>query len=89
MLVFGLGAGRVAVGAALVTVLAPACVWTAGGDVTAMRPGKDVVVAALPPLRESGLTDDGFCAAGKIICGYCAKANITKTYIIYKGMVSF
>jgi hypothetical protein len=82
MLVFELGAGSAAVGATLVAVLAPACVWAAGGDVTAMRPGSDAVVAALLPLRESELTDNGFCAAGKIICGYCAKGNITKTYII-------
>jgi aerobic-type carbon monoxide dehydrogenase small subunit (CoxS/CutS family) len=79
MLIFELGAGAVAIGGALVTVLPPACVWAAGGDVTAMRPGKDVVAAALPPLRESELTDNGFCAAGKIICGYCVKGNIMKT----------
>jgi hypothetical protein len=79
MLVFGLGAATVTVGAALVAVFVIVCVCAAGGDATAIRPDKDVAVAALPPLKGSELTDNGFCAAGKIICGYCAKENIMKT----------
>jgi aerobic-type carbon monoxide dehydrogenase small subunit (CoxS/CutS family) len=82
MLVFELGAATVTVGAALVAVFATVCVWAAGGDATAIRPDKDVAVATLPLLKESELTDNGFCAAGKIICGYCGKGNIMKTHRI-------
>jgi hypothetical protein len=79
MLVFELGDATVTVGAATVAVLATVCVWAAGGDATAIRPDSDVAAATLPPLNESELTDNGFCAAGKIICGYCGKGNIMKT----------
>jgi hypothetical protein len=63
----------------LVAVFPAVCVWTAGGDVTAMRPDKDVAAAAFPPLKESELTDSGFWAAGKIICGYCGRGKTMKT----------
>lgn len=73
---FGLGAATVTVDVALVAVLGTACVWAAGADATVIRPARDVADAALPVPTESELTDKGFCAAGRIICGYCGKEKM-------------
>lgn len=60
---------------ALVAVLPTVWVCAAGGDATAIMPDSDVAVAALPLLTESELIDTGFCAAGRMICGYCGKGS--------------
>lgn len=79
-----LGAATVTAGAALVAVLGTACVWAAGDDATAIRPDRDVADVALPVPTESGLTDSGFCAAGRIICGYCGKeSNVLACILIW------
>lgn len=77
---FELGGATVTVAAALVAVPPAEWVWAAGGDATAIMPDSDVAVAALPLLTESVLTDSGFCAAGKIICGYCGKGSNVCTF---------
>jgi hypothetical protein len=79
---FELGAATVTVDVALVAVLGTACVWAAGGDGTLIRPDRDVADAALPVPTESELTDSDFCAAGRIICGYCGKGNDALIYIL-------
>lgn len=73
------GAATVTVGVTLV-VLATVCDWVAGGDATAMRPDSDVAAAALPLLTESEFTDNGFCAAGRIICGYWKRKQCPHLY---------
>jgi len=73
---FELGPATVTVDVALVAVLGTACVWAAGADATVIRPARDVADAALPVPTESELTDKGFCAAGRIICGYCGKEKM-------------
>jgi len=72
---------------ALVAVLGTACVWAAGGDATVIRPARDVADAELPVPTESELTDRGFCAAGKIICGYCGKGKDVLIYILIRHLI--
>jgi hypothetical protein len=72
---FELGAATVTAAVALVVVLPTVWVWAAGDDATAITPDSDVAVAALPLLTGSELIDSGFCAAGRMICGYCTKGN--------------
>jgi len=80
---FELGAATVTVDVALVAVLGTACVWAAD-DATVIRPARDVADAALPVPTESELTDSGFCAAGRIICGYCGKGKDVLIYILIR-----
>jgi hypothetical protein len=73
------------VDAALVAVLGTACVWAAAGDATVIRPARDVADAAVLPVpTDSELTDMGFCAAGRIICGYCRKGKDVLNYILIR-----
>lgn len=81
---FELEAATVTVDVALVAVLGTACVWAAGGDATVIRPARDVADTALPVPTESELTDRGFCAAGRIICGYCGKGKDVLIYILIR-----
>jgi hypothetical protein len=78
---FELGAATVIVDVGLVAALGTVCVW-AGGDATVIRLARDVADVALPVPTESGLKDRGFCAAGRIICGYCGKGKHVITYIL-------
>lgn len=73
---FELGGATVTVDVGLVAVLGTACVWAAGADATVIRPARDVADAVLPVPTESEFTDKGFCAAGRIICGYCEKEKM-------------
>lgn len=81
---FELGAATVTVDVALVAGLGTECVWAAGGDATVIRPARDVADAALPVPTESGLTERGFCAAGRIICGYCGERKHVIIYILIR-----
>lgn len=67
---FGLGADIETGDVTLMAVLVTVWVWAGGGDATAIRPDKEVAAAALPLFTVSELNERGFCAAGKIICGY-------------------
>jgi hypothetical protein len=73
---FELEVATVTVAVAHVAVLPTVWVWAAGDDATAITPDSDVAAAVLPVLTESELTDSGFCAAGRMICGYCGKGSI-------------